>query len=120
MELIKAVPKVLFTIKKKIIEIGDWDMDATTSITVAHGLGSNFTKIRSVSVMIIRDDSSVISKLDGDVSAGDGGTTEMQGAIRTINSTVINLLRLTGGVYDNVNYNSTPFNRGHITIEFEA
>src|SRR5690606_22437613 len=42
-------------LKKKIVEIGDWNMDANPSKDVAHGLGSSYKKIRSISVMV-RDD----------------------------------------------------------------
>ena len=41
-------------IKKKIIDIGDWNMDATNSVSVSHGI-SNFKKIRSIEI-VIRDD----------------------------------------------------------------
>ena len=42
------------TIKLKVIDIGPWNMDATSFVTIVHGI--NNLKVIDVRVMIRRDD----------------------------------------------------------------
>jgi hypothetical protein len=98
----------------KVVDIGDWDMDATASVTVAHGI--TYTKIRSVSAIVRNDADDTYSPLTPAYVTVAGGTIE--GAIRFINSTTVNLERLTGGLYDSVSYDSTSYNRGWLTITY--
>lgn len=93
----------------KVIEIGDWNMNITANIDVAHGLTK--TKIRSISALI-RDDNDFTYS---DLSETDGSNTGVNG-IRTNLDTNIRLSREIGGVFDNTTYNLTPYNRGWITI----
>ena len=88
-----------------IVNIGDWDMDAVSSVTIAHGIG-DYTKIRAINVMIRNDATTNVSCLIG-----------IYGAIGTIDSTNIELIRATSGAFDSVNYDSTSYNRGYITIQ---
>lgn len=91
----------------KVIDIGDWDMDATASVAVAHGL--TLANIRSVSAIIRKDDDS-----DRFIAQGwNASATDFY--IGAVNSNV-NLARLAGGSFDNTNYDSTGFNRGWIVI----
>lgn len=99
-------------IHKKIIEIGDWDMDSTTSVVVSHGL--IHSKIRTINVVILLDNGH-LENLSQGISDTD---MTMQGYWDTPNNTQIRLKRLTGGYFDDVNHNSTSFNRGWITIEY--
>ena len=96
----------------KIIEIGDWDMDATALLGVAHGL-VDYKKIRSISV-IIRDDSDIVyyplNYIDDLVP--------LSGGISIIGTTNITLNRITGAKFDSVTFNSTSYNRGWITINY--
>jgi hypothetical protein len=106
-------------LKCEIIEIGDWDMDATAFLDIAHGL-SNFKNIRGIH-LIIRDDfdtrymcspfcsSGGTSDVGIDVSQGSGGIT----------TTNIRLRRSNGGQFDNLSYDSTSYNRGWVFIWYE-
>jgi len=99
-----------------VIEIGDWDMDATASIFVAHGL-SDYTKIRSVDIVIRDDSGSSFSPLllpSGLL----GGYYVVNFA--GLNPTTIQLNRVSSGFYDNASYDSTSFNRGWITVSYVA
>ena len=96
----------------KTINIGDWNMDATASVNVSHGLGSNFLNIREVSVMIYRDDVTAFLPL---TSAATGGTAN--GYWSTDNTNIV-LNRIVSGVFDSTNYDSTSFNRGYVTIRY--
>ena len=88
-----------------IVNIGDWDMDTDISATIAHGI-ADYTKIRAINVMIRNDATTNVSCLIG-----------IYGTIGTVDSTNIELIRATSGAFDSVNYDSTSFNRGYITIQ---
>jgi hypothetical protein len=93
------------SINTKIINIGDWNMDSAASVSVAHGL--TFAKIRNISALILKDDSTAILDL---VGAGAGSCTAT--------STNISLIRVTSGTFDSTDYDATSFNRGYITITY--
>lgn len=110
-----AVNKSLL-IKKKIVNIGNWNMDSTDTITVAHGI-TDFTKIRSVNVYIIDDGGTNIYPINMAYTTGTP-VTAVQGTIGSITETFVSLYRLTGGTFDDANFNSSPYNRGWIHIEY--
>ena len=97
-------------INTKIVEIGDWNMDSTASVTVTHGL--TLTKIRGVSVVIQNDASTAVysSPMYGLVA------NDLEFGVATIGSTTITLYRRTSGGLDSTDFNATSFNRGWVTI----
>jgi hypothetical protein len=97
----------------KIIQIGDWNMDTTLGVTIAHGL-ANFLNIRKISVMIIQDGSGNIEDFNAFIATSGGR--------RRISATSANIVleRDTGGVFDDPLYDATSFNRGFITIYYEV
>jgi hypothetical protein len=116
-QLFEALSKVILNsnggLLTKIVDIGDWDMDTNAFVNVSHGL-SDFTKIRSISV-VIRDDTNSDYRnllINNFTTAANNG-----GSINLINSTVINLSRINSGFFDDIAYDSTSFNRGWITIQ---
>ena len=93
----------------KVLEIGDWNMDTTASVTVAHGITQG--KIRSATAMIRHDtESNGIYNLDRFLA----GQTGVNGIVVTAAS--IQLSRATGGTFDASTFDSTSYNRGWITI----
>ena len=103
------------TLKLKQISIGDWNMETTNAVNVAHGLSTDYLKIRGIFVKIIHDDGAQFFELSSVATDG-----EIGGGIGTIDSTNIQLVRMIGGVYDTTNFNSTSFNRGYIQIWYNA
>ena len=103
-----TAPKVL--LNQKVIEIGDWNMDADTSVSVAHGL--TYANIRSV-IALIRDDADT-SVVDF-ASALNNNSATSSGNLACQTTNVV-LTRDLGGAFDSTNYNSTSYNRGWITI----
>ena len=93
--------------KRKVIDIGDWNMDSTESVNVAHGVTS--TKIKKVDVMIRLDGGNYCYPIDV-LGGGYWGIALYSN---------IHLERTAGGFFDNVNFDSTSFNRGWIVIEYE-
>jgi hypothetical protein len=103
--------------KMTTIQIGDWDMDATPQVLVPHGI-ADFKKIRAISVLIRNDADSIIRNLTPSYGAG-GGIDDGAGPT-TIDSTNVTIDRASGGFFDSAAFDSTGFNRGWVTITYEA
>jgi hypothetical protein len=99
--------------KTKVIDIGDWDMDATSAITVAHGL--TLANIRSVTALV-RDDAGTKFHMLTPAYA----LSAVDGNIIEIDATNVSLSRTAAGYYDSVAFDSTSYNRGWITITYIA
>lgn len=98
----------------KVVQIGDWNMDSSVSVNVAHGI-ADYKKIRSIG-SIIREDSDV-----GYYSLGYINSAAADGfGVSNITTTNIQLARVDSGAFDNTNFDSTTFNRGWITITYEV
>ena len=89
------------TIKVKIISIGNWNMDTTGSVNVAHGL--TYANIRMVYAGIRFDDNTATFDINN------GGNIQW-------NTTNVVLTRTGGGTFDAATFSTTPFNRGWVTI----
>lgn len=96
-------------IKTKIINIGDWDMDATNAVNVAHGL--TLAKIRSAD-FTVRDDS------DAQYYIASACSTPDELYVILIDATNVQLGRKIGGSFDGVGFDATSFNRGWVTITY--
>ncbi len=101
----------------KVIDIGDWDMNTASNVTVAHNLGSNWTNIRNITVIVRSDDESLYGPLIRWFNSI-GGVT--QGSLTSFGPDTIALQRLDSGIYDSTMYEATSFNRGWIYIDYIA
>ena len=100
----------------KVVSIGDWDMDATASVTIAHGV-SDHKKIRSIQVIVRNDDDVsyyTLTRIESSGASFNGGD------VSSFDATNVVLARLTGGNYDSTSFDSTSYNRGWITIIYTA
>jgi len=104
-------------LKTKIIEIGDWDMDATQTLSITHSI-TDPAKIRKVEVQI-RPDSAIGNGLY-DLAFWDGTVLGGISYLDPSTDTTIWLERTLNGFFDSVNFNESPFNRGFITITYEV
>jgi len=95
-------------LKVKVIEIGDWNMDSTSSVNVTHGL--TITDVRNVDVVIRANNGDIYS------IRGDGA----DGYWRSSTASYIYLVRTASGLFDSANFNSTSYNRGWVTIWYVA
>jgi hypothetical protein len=100
--------------RREVIELGDWNMDTTTNIDVAHGL--TYADIISAEVWIRNDADTVRSNISSGVSAAN---TTPQGYIGDIDATNVNIVRLTTGKFDHVDYDSISYNRGWLIITYK-
>ena len=98
-------------LKTKVIEIGDWNMEINrTSLFITHGL--TYSKIRSFTSAIRTDASSpwqMLKEIGFDKSG-----------VITAGSTTFVMERWDGGWFDSSNYDATNYNRGWITVTYEA
>jgi len=95
------------------IEIGDWDMDSTNGVSVAHGLPSpDWEKIRGVSAIIIHDYGTLHIDFVSYLKASSPGN------VITIGNNSITLNRGIAGNFDNSLFSSTSFNRGFISFHY--
>lgn len=106
-QLNNKVNSVGVTLFEKVVNIGVWDMDATVSVNVPHGI-ADFKKIREISVFILDD------------ALTSTGSLLIGGTIYFVDATNISLLRTAAGLYDNTFYNDGVMNRGYVTIKYEA
>jgi hypothetical protein len=108
-------------IKVKKVQIGDWNMDSTASVDVAHGV-SDYKTILFVTARI-RDDSDAIYSLltsFGQNATAIGPGVDLNGKVVRWDSTNVVLTRETSQHFDSTDYNSTSFNRGDMFIFYEA
>jgi len=87
----------------KVINISDWDMNATAAVNVAHGL--TMANIRHVNILIRNDADNAHRDLE---HQGDG--------YYSIDTTNVTLTRKSAGFFQSVDYDSTSFNRGWVII----
>jgi hypothetical protein len=96
---------VIAGLRRKIVNIGDWDMDSDAGLNISHGL--TYDNIRGVSVLIRDDADSVRILLNSE-----------DNSVAAVASTQIQMLRNGGGLFDNVSYDATSYNRGWIIIDY--
>jgi hypothetical protein len=89
----------------KELDIGDWNMDTTANLNVAHGLGGDWQKIRNICIVIRNDANTTHYDL-------------MDSGVQYWDSTNITMERNAAGTFDNANFDSTSYNRGFIYIEY--
>jgi len=96
-------------VKIKVLSIGDWNMDTTPTLNVAHGL--TYANIISVTGYIT-DDASAARYTIPYVDA-----TGIQLEAQVIGT---NIYLARGTTFDNNTFDATSFNRGIITIIYTA
>jgi len=102
-------------LKIKIIDIGDWNMDTSSSVDVTHGL--TYDSIRGISG-VVRGDAGEDDRLFAIGSVTTVGAGDVDVSFVYINATIIRIGRLNAGQFDNAGYNSTSYNRGWVHITY--
>ena len=98
---------------RKVIDIGDWDMDASANISIAHGL--TLSKIRGA-LAAVRDDADTMLFSLAVINSSTTGLMSAGFNTAGIDATNVNLSRFTGGFFDATTYNATLYNRGFLLI----
>lgn len=102
------------TLKTKIVNIGDWNMDATGSVSIAHGV--TVANIRTVNALLRDDTPSNYYPFPANQAAG----ASVDGWVSSVNTTNVILTRRETGLFDNATFDATSYNRGWITITYIA
>lgn len=102
------------SVHSKSILIGDWNMDSTPTVTVAHGI-ADITKISSMSALIVSDAGTDITNINYDTGSGAAAGSI---SIAAADTTSVTLNRFASGLFDSTNYDATSYNRGRITIQY--
>jgi hypothetical protein len=97
---------------RKVVEIGDWNMETTTTkdvdIEVAH------TKVRSISVLIKSDSDGYLVPID----IADPTSFLPAGSVGNIFGTELTLRRFAGARFDDPGFSATSYNRGFIYVTY--
>jgi len=94
--------------------IGNWNMVSTASVQITHGISGLQSKPHHIRVTIINDSEGLPGKSSQDIlEAGDWQSCPDE------DPTLIILNRDSGGKFDSVNYNSTPYNRGYVFLTYK-
>lgn len=97
-------------LNEAIFEIGAWNMDTTSTKSIAHGLGDIRQKCRSISVMIGSDAFTSLSSFFDTNNAGSGNVNV------DLTSTAVVMTRETGGKFDSTAFDDPAQNRGWVHI----
>jgi len=101
-------------ISSKEIPIGIWDMDATQSVTIPHGLGNAVTSIRTANASIINDVQTIgyclpyLNTSNGNIEA----------SVVSYDATNVTIFRKASGTFDSTDFDATGSNRGTILLEY--
>ncbi len=99
----------------RVIDIGDWNMLASTTLSVL--IGMRHQQIRDVGATIRNDLDTGSYPLDCYIAdATQGGISYSA----DLTGERILMERATGGLFDSNNFDSTSYNRGYILIEYEG
>ena len=105
----------------KVVDIGDWNMDSTEMVSIAHGLTA--TDIRIVQAYIRADSGVGIDQGSTGFSSSFFSLDIMHvasgapaGTILGYNSTNVGLFRYPSRLFDSTNFDATSYNRGWIVI----
>ncbi len=106
-------------LKVKTVQIGDWNMDTTGTVSVAHGMSAtDYKNIRHISAVVRNDANTEFYPLNSMNSA----SGQIRGGISKVDATNVIMFRTVSIGYDAdvPNFDSTSYNRGYITIIYEA
>lgn len=96
--------------RQKIVEIGDWNMELTSQVNIAHGL--TFSKIIGARA-VIRNDANTVKYVVREYL-----NTAEDVYIQQIGSTNVTMTREEDGVFDSSLFDSTSYNRGWIILDY--
>lgn len=101
-------------IKKRYINIGDWNMDTDPLKLINFPVDLTYSTIISASCMIRNNIDDARYPLHTIYS----GAAIVQGIIVDDDEGAFRVSRLNGSIFDSTNFNSTSYNRGWIVIEY--
>lgn len=107
-----GITETTFNLRRKVFEIGTWNMDSTTTVQVSIG-AFDYSKVVGVQVLILSDPGEYAGSLSAVLDLTISGSWGLYGE-----NTYIQLLRTLSGDFDSTSFNSTSINRGYVIITF--
>ena len=107
-----------YGLRRKTVEMGDWNMDSTHFLKVDHGLTYSDTwKGTRHSEFTIRDDADTVYY--GSKHSSSLNMTQVDIAVSGITSKKVVMIRRTSSGFDSSDFDSTNYNRGWVTLWYE-
>lgn len=97
----------------KKFNLGPWNMDTTAGIGFDHGLGASYVKIIGVQVVIFKD---TLDQNFALPAASPVGADVAGAGISGITAALITISRVTGGLFDSVDFDDAVMNRGYAFV----
>jgi hypothetical protein len=114
-EIVKSSDGIGVTIPRQlVVEIGDWDMDATAVVYISTGIADH--KIIAVSGIVRSDTDSSRWPLSIQTNAAGYGAR-----IYTVDNSgagVVSIAREAGGAFDDTSFDATSYNRGWLVVSY--
>jgi len=99
------------SIQQRLVNIGNWDMDTTASVSVTHGLSlGNIVGVRAI---IINDEETYLYPFSQLYRL----SAPNQGGILSLGVADVSLYRKSGGFFDSADFN-TSMNRGYVVFDY--
>lgn len=99
-------------------DIGDWDMDTSSTSSFITFTGVDFKKVRLVTAVIRNDADTIYYAIDKETDSSGGRSVSVNQILDNSGDTRISLARADSGFFDSTNFNSTSYNRGWVTIMY--
>lgn len=114
-QLINALVGVFGGMRRAVVNIGEWNMDADASILIETTLP--FTAVRGISFVIFRDDQVVV--YPNGITIGASLLVECA-CIGTNNAGELSLqlARSAGGTFDSADFDSIAQSRGYVIVDY--
>ncbi len=103
--------------KTIVIEIGNWNMDSTLTVNIAHNLSTTEYKTIISTNIIIRNDTNTVLLPIASLSNFVAGS--VAGGITSINATNVQIQRQQAGTFDGASYSGTSISRGTIALQYQ-
>ena len=106
-----------YGLRRKTVEMGDWNMNNTEFLKVDHGLTYSDTwKGTRHTEFMVRDDADAVYHGGSDPS---NNMTRVDIAVSGITSKKVVIIRRNDASFDSSNFESTNYNRGWVTLWYE-
>lgn len=105
-QLFEAMLKIFGGLRRSVVEIGNWNMDADQDKIVSTDVP--FAQARSVSFLIIGDNGTYVIEAGGIFLTGTDSSGDLQ----------IQMSRGAGSIYDSTGFDDATINRGYVIIEY--
>lgn len=107
-----------YGLRRKTVDMGDWNMDSTGFLKVSHGLDYSDTWKGTRNVeFTVRNDADTTYYVDGAFSSEAMLADDI--AVSGVTNKKVVMIRREGASFDSSDFDSTSYNRGWVTVWYE-